>query len=168
MLNVKNKLKQLTALTLAGLTALSSPITALADTGLGGNVAGSSQGGVVTSSGGDFGVNVSPTREGRIGIRLSLVDGKEPSRVISVTPQSRKPMVVDIKQGIFQQTALEYPLSYFWVYCPRDFRPSIPTLRVPAVKGLTGFLLHHLLHHFSILGRYITHLDEISKAGESL
>ena len=71
-------------------------------------------------------------------------------------------------RGIFQPTALEYPLSYFWVYCPSDFRPSIPTLRVPAVKGLTGFLLHHLLHHFSILGRYMTHLDEISKVGESL
>lgn len=95
MLNVRNKLKQLTALTLAGLTALSSPISVLADNGLGGNASGSSQGGVVTSSGGDFGVNVSPTREGRIGIRLSLVDGKEPSRVISVDPDG-KPQVVDI------------------------------------------------------------------------
>ena len=43
-------------------------------------------------SGGDFGVN---RPSGRIGIRLSLIDRNEPSKVISVD-ESGNPMVVDI------------------------------------------------------------------------
>lgn len=82
-------------MTLACLTAISSPLVALADTGLGGNASGSDHGGVVTSSGGDFGVNVTPDRMGRIGIRLSLVDANDPGRVISVDKDGNK-RVVDI------------------------------------------------------------------------
>lgn len=160
-MNIKQKLKQSTALLLSCLTVFNAtPITAYA---VGGNTGSGDAAGIVGGVGSDMGVNRNPSR---IGFRVSLVSKDDPSKVVSVNDNG-KPKV-DIKQGIFQETALEYPLSNFWVYCPSDFRPSIPTLRVPAVKGLTGFLLHHLLHHFSILGRYITHLDEISKAGESL
>jgi hypothetical protein len=160
-MSIKHKLKQSTALLLSCLTVLNAtPITSYA---IGGNTSAGDASGIVGGVGSDMGVNRDPSR---IGFRVSLVSKDDLSKVVSVT-DSGEP-TVDIKQGIFQQTALEYPLSYFWVYCPRDFRPSIPTLRVPAVKGLTGSLLHHLLHHFSILGRYITHLDEISKVGESL
>ena len=91
-----NKLKRFSALTLACLTAISSPLTSYADTGLGGNASGSDHGGVTTVSGGDFGVNVSPDRLGRIGIRLSLVDANDPSKVISYLPDGQTPMVVDI------------------------------------------------------------------------
>ena len=45
MNKIKSKLKRLMALTLACLTAISTPLTSLADTGLGGNVGGSSSGG---------------------------------------------------------------------------------------------------------------------------
>ncbi len=77
-MSVLHKFKKITALTLACLTALTSiPITSFAATGVGGNASGSSTGGVVTSSGGDFGVNIYPDRTGRIGIRLSFVDNIE-------------------------------------------------------------------------------------------
>ena len=51
MISIRNKLKRISALTLACLTAISSPLTSFADTGVGGNASGSSTGGVVTSSG---------------------------------------------------------------------------------------------------------------------
>ena len=47
MVKIKDRLKRMAALSLACLTAISTPLTSLADTGLGGNVAGSSSGGVV-------------------------------------------------------------------------------------------------------------------------
>ena len=47
MNKIKSKLKRLMALTLACLTAISTPLSSLADTDLGGNVGGSSSGGVV-------------------------------------------------------------------------------------------------------------------------
>ena len=96
MISIRNKLKRISALTLACLTAISSPLTSFADTGLGGNASGSDHGGVTTVSGGDFGVNVSPDRLGRIGIRLSLVDANDPGKVISYLPDGQTPMVVDI------------------------------------------------------------------------
>ena len=96
MFKIRSKIKRIAALSLACLTAISTPLISLANTGLGGNVAGSSSGGQLTSLGGDFGVNVSPDRQGRIGIRLSLVDSTDPSRVISVLPDGETPMVVDI------------------------------------------------------------------------
>lgn len=95
-MNVLHKFKKFTALTLACLTALTSiPLTSFAATGVGGNASGSSTGGVVTSSGGDFGVNISPDRTGRIGIRLSLVDRENPEKVISVDNDGN-PQVLDI------------------------------------------------------------------------
>lgn len=45
MFKIRSKIKRIAALSLASLTAISTPLTSLADTGLGGNVAGSSSGG---------------------------------------------------------------------------------------------------------------------------
>lgn len=45
MNKIKSKLKRIATLSLACLTAVSTPLTSLADTGLGGNVGGSSSGG---------------------------------------------------------------------------------------------------------------------------
>ena len=75
---------------LATVLSMSSVITGFAGTS--GSAEGSNNGGVVTSSGGDFGVN---TPNGRIGIRLSLVDRANPEKVISVTSDGKTPMVVD-------------------------------------------------------------------------
>ena len=47
MFKIRSKIKRIAALSLACLTAISTPLTSLADTGLGGNVAGSSSGGLV-------------------------------------------------------------------------------------------------------------------------
>lgn len=86
-LNIKKKLKSLTALALATATFLSTPLQSFAAGGLEGNAGGSSGTGIVTSTGGDFGVNVDVTNPensmGRIGIRLSLVNADDPTQVIS-------------------------------------------------------------------------------------
>lgn len=93
-MKIKQALKRITSAGLSVALALSPAITSYAD-GTSGNASGSDHGGVVTSSGGDFGVNVSPERLGRIGIRLSLVNADNPQEVISVTPDG-KTRVVDI------------------------------------------------------------------------
>ena len=56
-LNIKKRLKSLTALALATATFLSTPLQSFAAGGLEGNAGGSSGTGIVTSTGGDFGVN---------------------------------------------------------------------------------------------------------------
>ncbi len=94
-MKIKQALKRITSAGLSVALALSSAITSYAD-GTSGNASGSDHGGVVTSSGGDFGVNVSPERLGRIGIRLSLVNADNPQEVISYWPDGQTPMVVDI------------------------------------------------------------------------
>ena len=71
--------------------AMSTPLVSLAKD-MSGSAGGSNAGGVTTVSGGDFGVN---RPNGRIGIRLSLVDNNDPSKVISVDPKG-DPMVVDL------------------------------------------------------------------------
>lgn len=93
-MKIKQALKKVISAGLSVALALSPAITSYAD-GTAGNASGSDHGGVVTSSGGDFGVNVSPERLGRIGIRLSLVNADNPQEVISVTPDG-KTRVVDI------------------------------------------------------------------------
>ena len=93
-MKIKQALKKGISAGLSVVLALSPAITSYAD-GTAGNASGSDHGGVVTSSGGDFGVNVSPERLGRIGIRLSLVNADNPQEVISVTPDG-KTRVVDI------------------------------------------------------------------------
>lgn len=97
-LNIKKKLKSLTALALATATFLSTPLQSFAAGGLEGNAGGSSGTGIVTSTGGDFGVNTAedPTQSmGRIGIRLSLVNADDPTQVIS-KDNNGNPTVVDI------------------------------------------------------------------------
>lgn len=94
-MKIKQALKRITSAGLSVALALSPAITSYAD-GTSGNASGSDHGGVVTSSGGDFGVNVSPERLGRIGIRLSLVNADNPQEVISYLPDGKTPMVVDI------------------------------------------------------------------------
>ena len=74
--NIKNKLKRISAFALASTMAISTPFQAFAD-GLSGNAGGSNNQGIVTSTGGDFGVNTDTGPEnsmGRIGIMLSIVD----------------------------------------------------------------------------------------------
>lgn len=93
-MKIKQALKKVISAGLSVALALSPAITSYAD-GTAGNASGSDHGGVVTFSGGDFGVNVSPERLGRIGIRLSLVNADNPQEVISVTPDG-KTRVVDI------------------------------------------------------------------------
>lgn len=94
-MKIKQALKKVISAGLSVALALSPAITSYAD-GTSGNASGSDHGGVVTSSGGDFGVNVSPERLGRIGIRLSLVNADNPQEVISYWPDGQTPMVVDI------------------------------------------------------------------------
>lgn len=98
-LDIKKKLKSLTALALATATFLSTPLQSFAAGGLEGNAGGSSGTGIVTSTGGDFGVNVNlndPTNsQGRIGIRLSLVSADDPTQVIS-KDNNGNPTVIDI------------------------------------------------------------------------
>lgn len=97
-LNIKKKLRSLTALALATATFLSTPLQSFAAGGLEGNAGGSSGTGIVTSTGGDFGVNTAedPTQSmGRIGIRLSLVNADDPTQVIS-KDNNGNPTVVDI------------------------------------------------------------------------
>lgn len=97
--NIKNTLKRISAFALASAMAISTPFQAFAD-GLSGNAGGSNNQGIVTSTGGDFGVNrdvANPSNSmGRIGIRLSLVDYNNPSNVISVQPDGVTPKVLDI------------------------------------------------------------------------
>ena len=94
-MKIKQALKKVISAGLSVALALSPAITSYAD-GTSGNASGSDHGGVVTSSGGDFGVNVSPERLGRIGIRLSLVNADNPQEVISYAPDGTTKMVVDI------------------------------------------------------------------------
>ena len=97
--NIKTRLKKATALSLSALTLLTSPLQAYAAGGMEGNAGGSSGTGVVTSTGGDFGCNISadPTQSmGRIGIRLSLVDRNDPSKVLSLTDDGQHTRVVDL------------------------------------------------------------------------
>ena len=83
--------KRIVSSMLSASLTLTPAITAFAG-GTSGSASGSTGGGVVTASGGDFGVNIPG---GRIGIRLSLVDSKEPERVISILP-SGDPFVLDL------------------------------------------------------------------------
>lgn len=86
-----NKFKKFISILLSLNIIISTPLLSLAGD-IGGSAGGSNAGGVTTVSGGDFGVN---RPSGRIGIRLSLIDRNEPSKVISVD-ESGNPMVVDI------------------------------------------------------------------------
>ena len=86
---MKERGKKAVSAILATVLSMSSVITGFAGTS--GSAEGSNKGGVVTSSGGDFGVNMD---RGRIGIRLSLVDRANPENVISVNSKGEK-MVVD-------------------------------------------------------------------------
>ena len=105
-LNIKKKLKSLTALALATATFLSTPLQSFAAGGLEGNAGGSSGTGIVTSTGGDFGVNVDVTNPensmGRIGIRLSLVNADDPTQVISKNNNGEE-AVVDILYASMRQ-----------------------------------------------------------------
>lgn len=87
---MKKIAKKAVSAILATVLLMSSVITGFAGTS--GSAEGSNNGGVVTSSGGDFGVNYP---NGRIGIRLSLVERSNPENVISVLPDGKTPMVVD-------------------------------------------------------------------------
>ena len=95
--------KRIVSSMLSASLTLTPAITAFAG-GTSGSASGSTGGGVVTASGGDFGVNIPG---GRIGIRLSLVDSKEPERVISVLSDGETPMVVDIMY-VDEQQWLDY------------------------------------------------------------
>ena len=96
------KIKQITASLLATILLVSTPIASFAGntSGLGENASGNTQAGIKTGSGGDFSANLEnngagPT-SGKIGIRLSLVDAKDPTKIISVGDDGVTPRVVDI------------------------------------------------------------------------
>lgn len=86
---MKKIAKKAVSAILATVLSMSSVITGFAGTS--GSAEGSNKGGVVTSSGGDFGVNYP---NGRIGIRLSLVERSNPEHVISVDANGES-MVID-------------------------------------------------------------------------
>ena len=82
---------------LATTLSLTAPLTSFALTGE--SAQGNDGGGIKTGAGGDFSANIvnggaGPT-SGKIGVRLSLVDAKDPSKVISVDNDG-KPRVVDL------------------------------------------------------------------------
>ena len=82
---------------LATTLSLTAPLTSFALTGE--SAQGNDGGGIKTGAGGDFSANIvnggaGPT-SGKIGVRLSLVDAKDPSKVISVDDEGR-PRVVDL------------------------------------------------------------------------
>ena len=96
------KIKQITASLLATILLVSTPIASFAGntSGLGENASGNTQAGINTGAGGDFSANLEnngggPT-SGKIGIRLSLVDAKDPTKIISVGDDGVTPRVVDI------------------------------------------------------------------------
>lgn len=98
---MKKVAKKAVSAILATVLSMSSVITGFAGTS--GSADGSNNGGVVTSSGGDFGVNMD---RGRIGIRLSLVDRANPEHVISVEngENGLQPAVFDflyVKESVF-------------------------------------------------------------------
>ena len=94
---MKIKPKRLLAGLLAGTMSLSTAFTSFAVTD--GSSQGNNGAGVVTGAGGDFSANIidggNGAKSGKIGIRLSLVNAKNPSEVISVD-NNGKPRVVDI------------------------------------------------------------------------
>lgn len=79
-------------------TAFTSSATNVS--GMGENANGNSNAGIKTGSGGDFSANISENghglTSGKIGIRLSLVDAKDPTKIISVQDDGVTPQVVDI------------------------------------------------------------------------
>ena len=89
MIKIKSKLKRLTALALACLTATTSiPITSYA---IGGNTGAGDQAGIQGGVGSDLGANRPASR---IGFRVSIVSKDDPSKVISVD-DAGNPQVID-------------------------------------------------------------------------
>jgi hypothetical protein len=101
MIGMKRKAKQLLASCLSVAMALTSPLTSFADEKSFANSSanGNTEAGYVTGAGGDFSANISDggagLTSGKIGIRLSLVDPNDPSRVISVDNDGN-PQVLDL------------------------------------------------------------------------
>ena len=116
-LNIKKKLKSLTALALATATFLSTPLQSFAAGGLEGNAGGSSGTGIITSTGGDFGVNVNTddpmNSQGRIGIRLSLVNADDPTQVISKDNNGNATVVDILYTGALQYAGFATGNGYF-------------------------------------------------------
>ncbi len=86
-------LKQTATGLMAATLAISSPLSAFA---IGGNNAGNNAAGVVTGAGGDFSANITgDNTSGKIGIRMTLVDAKDPQKIISVDDNGN-PRVIDM------------------------------------------------------------------------
>ena len=96
-IHLKISSKRFIAGLLATTLSLTAPFTSFALTGE--SAQGNNGGGIKTGAGGDFSANIvnggaGPT-SGKIGVRLSLVDAKDHTKVISVDDNG-KPRVVDL------------------------------------------------------------------------
>lgn len=139
------RIKRFIASLLAAAMTLTSPISSLAD------VSGSGQGnagaGVITGRGGDFSANVdSSLTSGKLGIRLTLVDRNDPTKIISVDDNG-KPRVVDflyVTQDTFDyQAGGQYwsKLEDWYTYV----NPKTQTTPVTLAEGTIG--LHRVYYN---------------------
>lgn len=90
-MRLKNVLASLLAVTLS----LTAPLTSLAAGDLDDSAQGNNQAGTITGAGGDFSANIlNDYTSGKIGFRLTLVDRKDPTKILSVDDNGN-PKVVD-------------------------------------------------------------------------